>query len=197
MPAHLSFNSKRYITLFCVHLKSHYEVLGVTSKATQADIKAAYYKLSMLYHPDRNQGCKEATAKFQDVKAAYDILGDYKSRRLYDKGLLVETYESDSMEESIMNASSRVVQKQRPVNTGRTPIYNFDEWSRFHYGESFQRRSTAKAEYESQRKIKEELENNAKKTTVAATFAILFGLYILVATTFEDHDKPSLKTNKK
>lgn len=66
--------------------KSHYDVLGITPKSTQADVKAAYYDLSKTYHPDRNDGCSEASQKFRDITAAYEILGNYKLRRLYDKG---------------------------------------------------------------------------------------------------------------
>lgn len=190
MNGQINFYSKRYFTLFCIHLKNYYEALGVTPKATQADIKSAYYKLSMLYHPDRNQGCKEASIKFQQIKAAYEILSDYKSRRLYDKGILMERNDGRSMEEMFKKQSSTIVQKQRPVTTRTTPIYNFDEWSKAHYGESFQRRANAKAEFESRKQMKEEAENMAKKITVAFTGMLLFSLYLLVSATFADHDKP-------
>lgn len=68
--------------------KSHYTVLGITSKATQTDVKSAYYKMSMIYHPDKNTGSSEAAEKFRDITAAYEILSNYRLRRLYDKGLL-------------------------------------------------------------------------------------------------------------
>lgn len=66
--------------------KSHYDVLGITPKATQVDVKAAYYNLSKVYHPDRNDGSTDAAQKFRDITEAYEILGNYKLRRLYDKG---------------------------------------------------------------------------------------------------------------
>lgn len=65
---------------------SHYDVLGLTPKATQVDVKAAYYNLSKVYHPDVNKGSSDAAEKFRDINAAYEILGNYKLRRLYDKG---------------------------------------------------------------------------------------------------------------
>lgn len=65
--------------------KDHYAALGVSPKATQADIKAAYYKLSMMYHPDRSQN-KDDAQKFRNITDAYEVLGNVKSRKLYDRG---------------------------------------------------------------------------------------------------------------
>lgn len=81
-------NGKRSFSLGS-HLrkKSHYDILGLSPKATQVDVKAAYYNLSKVYHPDKNKGSIEAAEKFRDINAAYEILGNYKLRRLYDKGL--------------------------------------------------------------------------------------------------------------
>lgn len=66
--------------------KRHYDILGLSPKATQADVKTSYYKLSKLYHPDKNKGSADAAEKFRDINAAYEILGNFKLRRLYDKG---------------------------------------------------------------------------------------------------------------
>src|SRR6476660_9053277 len=53
-----------------------YEVLGISKSATAEEINKAYRKLSKKYHPDRNPGDKEADAKYKEVQAAHDILGD-------------------------------------------------------------------------------------------------------------------------
>lgn len=66
--------------------KNHYDSLGLTPKATQADVKGAYYKLSMVYHPDKNEGCDVAAQKFRDITEAYEVLGNVRLRKLYDKG---------------------------------------------------------------------------------------------------------------
>lgn len=73
------------------HFRSHYDSLGITPKATQNDIKSAYYKLSKIYHPDKNEGCPDASKKFHDISNAYEILGNFKLRRLYDKGMYFST----------------------------------------------------------------------------------------------------------
>lgn len=62
-----------------------YALLNVPRDASQTDIKSAYYKLSMLYHPDKNDGDEEAAAKFRDISSAYEILSDEEQRRDYDR----------------------------------------------------------------------------------------------------------------
>ena len=61
----------------------YYSVLGLSSSATETDIKKAYRTLSMKYHPDRNPN-KDTTEQFKEIKLAYDILSDKKWRSEYD-----------------------------------------------------------------------------------------------------------------
>ena len=63
----------------------YYEVLEVSKTASADEIKKSYRKLAMKYHPDRNQGDKEAEAKFKDINQAYDVLKDEQKRAAYDK----------------------------------------------------------------------------------------------------------------
>ena len=65
--------------------KNPYEVLGVAKDATDADIKKAYHKLVMKYHPDKNPGDKSAEEKFKEVNNAFDILKDPQKRAAYDR----------------------------------------------------------------------------------------------------------------
>lgn len=62
-----------------------YEVLGVSKTADEKEIKKAYKRLAMKYHPDRNQGDKDAESKFKEVKEAYEILTDDQKRAAYDQ----------------------------------------------------------------------------------------------------------------
>ena len=62
-----------------------YNTLGVSRNASDADIKTAYRKLAMTYHPDRNNGSKEAEEKFKSITEAYDVLRDPNKRALYDR----------------------------------------------------------------------------------------------------------------
>lgn len=156
----ISSRSIRCFSLSASHNKSknHYDSLGLTPKATQSDIKTAYYKLSMQYHPDKNKGSETAAESFRDITAAYEILGNLKLRKLYDKGILhtagpqYAQQEDDDMqmEDDAQRGfyQSRERRAKPPTPTGRSPIYNFDEWTRAHYGASFARRAEAKARYE-------------------------------------------------
>ncbi len=63
-----------------------YSVLGVDKKASAEEIKKAYRRLARQHHPDRNPGDAKAEAKFKEVSAAYDVLGDEEKRKQYDRG---------------------------------------------------------------------------------------------------------------
>ena len=65
--------------------RDYYEVLGVQKGASAEDIKKAYRKLAVKYHPDRNPGDKEAEEKFREATEAYEVLSDDKKRPIYDQ----------------------------------------------------------------------------------------------------------------
>lgn len=67
------------------YYKDYYSILGVGRDASDADIKKAYKKLAIKWHPDRNPGNKEAEQCFKDVNEAYDVLGDPQKRANYDR----------------------------------------------------------------------------------------------------------------
>lgn len=64
--------------------RDYYEILGLDKKATKAEIKSAYRKMALKYHPDKNKE-NDAEAKFKEINEAYQILSDDKKRQTYDQ----------------------------------------------------------------------------------------------------------------
>src|SRR5579862_3458982 len=65
--------------------RDYYQVLGVNRDASEEEIKKAFRKLAMKYHPDRNSGSKDTEENFKEAKEAYEILCDQKKRAAYDQ----------------------------------------------------------------------------------------------------------------
>lgn len=78
--------------------KNYYEILGVDRGVSDADLKKAFRKLSMKYHPDKNPGNKEAEEKFKEINEAYHILSDKDLRNRYDTYGTIDANGFDGMD---------------------------------------------------------------------------------------------------
>src|SRR4051812_33318025 len=65
--------------------RDYYEVLGVSKNASAEEVKKAYRKVAMQYHPDRNPGDKAAEEKFKEAAEAYEVLSDGEKKAQYDR----------------------------------------------------------------------------------------------------------------
>ena len=65
--------------------RDYYEILGLTKEASADEIKKAYRKTALKYHPDRNPGDKSAEEKFKEAAEAYSVLSDPEKRQRYDQ----------------------------------------------------------------------------------------------------------------
>lgn len=131
----------------------YYDVLGVASAATQAQIKTAYYKQSFIYHPDRNAGSDEATARFSEINEAYTVLGNKALRKKYDRGLLTQSDLLSSSrptgKESAGGSAKQSQVKRSMVSAdGQGGVYNFDKFFKEHYQEQLQRDKDIRARKE-------------------------------------------------
>ena len=73
-------------TIHKILMRDYYEILGIDRGATPEEIKKAYRKLAVQYHPDKNPGDKSAEEKFKEASNAYSVLSDPEKRRMYDIG---------------------------------------------------------------------------------------------------------------
>lgn len=98
----------------------------------------------MLYHPDKTNELADAE-KFRQITEAYEVLGNFRLRKLYDKGIIHtagEKYQRyDPVDEEEPDPTTKFYKarahKDKTTATGRTPIYDFDEWTNAHYGGTF------------------------------------------------------------
>ncbi|XP_002738474.1 dnaJ homolog subfamily C member 30, mitochondrial-like [Saccoglossus kowalevskii] len=121
--------------------RNYYDVLGISPKCTQGQIKTAFYALSKVYHPDVNDGVDEA-GKFAEITEAYNVLGNFTLRKRYDKGILgPRDFRGDfkpEPEESVMKKRSGVYTGQM-YNAQGDKVYDFDEFYRLTYGNQLAR----------------------------------------------------------
>ena len=145
--------------------KNYYTILGVTPNATQAQIKEAYYKLSMKHHPDRHSGSDEATDQFQEISEAYSVLGEHELRKKYDRGLVVD------------GKMARPHHEHKPTPRPKPSMhrYDFDEWTRMHYQEAMKRTQRNMRD-----RYAEELEKSKHKMREGSQRLVVIGVLIAV-----------------
>lgn len=185
------FNCCNVNTIICIAYKSHYEALKIPSTATHKEIKDAYYRLSMIYHPDKNKGCKEAANMFRDITSAYEILGNVRQRKLYDSGanLNKTNIQHNSKQPFETKNSKESLYKTKIFNRD----YNFDEWSKAHYKNVYQRQYEARESVSQQKIYKHQVikhqNYNLMTIMIFSTIFILMCMYEVVTETIKDHDK--------
>jgi len=179
-------NQPRSFTTSSILCKNYYDVLEITPKATSAQVKSSYYRLSKKYHPDVNK-TSQAQYKFSEISEAYQVLGNKKKRLIYDRGMWNPTdnypggnssasNEDISYRDFIRNRGQFNERKQAP--TGKWEHYDFDEFYRQHYGESMRRHQ----QY-AQNKI--QMEKDSKEMRHAARVGLSLYLMCFVALYFE------------
>ncbi|KAK8767776.1 dnaJ homolog subfamily C member 30, mitochondrial-like [Amblyomma americanum] len=153
--------------------RTFYDILEVSPNAKQNEIKAAYYRLSMRHHPDKNKGSSAANERFQEITAAYDTLSNESLRATYDERIGTAPQKSTTFH------AIKPTQRPTPMS-GRTPIYNFDEFYRQHYGaavHSYQVRKKKYEEYMQQQELMRERGSGIAVTLIMAIILTVAALY--------------------
>lgn len=158
----------------------------------------------MIYHPDKNKDDVSAGDKFREISEAYEVLGNYRLKKLYDKGILhtsgdkyqhhASTAEEDDNDPTTRFYKARMNKESRTA-TGRTPIYDFDEWTNAHYGEERKRTQKLKQHF-ADRKFREK-HHEIDKSGEVLLFVVLFLVLTIVFFAPGTHDVDRLKSEKK
>lgn len=158
--------------------KNHYDTLNITPHATQNEIKSAYYKLTLQYHPDKNKS-EYAKQKFQDISEAYEVLSNHDQRKIYDRNTMVYRQPvSTTTQEPISNYKDKVY-------SGSSKIYNFDAWTHAHYGKQMHAARIRKQAYENT-KIMEEINIRSRKVPPYIEFVLFLLTLTLIAISFRE-----------
>ncbi|NXY22586.1 DJC30 protein, partial [Atrichornis clamosus] len=157
-----------------------YEVLGVPSTATAAQIKTAYYEQSFRYHPDRNAGSAAAAARFAAVSEAYRVLGSAALRRKYDRGLLSAEELRDAPRPAGRPPAATSPPPRPPVARPGPipPRFDFDAFYRAHYGEQLQREQLLRARREQLRLRREEASAQGRLSELSIGIFFFLGFVI-------------------
>lgn len=93
----------------------YYQVLKVSSKASNVEIKSAYRRLARKYHPDVNAGAEEASREFAKIAKAYEILGNPQERADYDRRILKEKYKGNTGDGSLFASENAHAKRWRQM----------------------------------------------------------------------------------
>lgn len=94
---------------------NYYQVLSVSPKASNAEIKSAYRRLARKFHPDVNDGSEESAREFAKIAKAYQILGNPQERADYDRQILKQKYSSPSKDDSLFASENAHAKRWRQM----------------------------------------------------------------------------------
>lgn len=161
--------------------KTHYDTLKVSPNATHNEIKSAYYKLTLQYHPDKNKS-DTAREMFQDISNAYEVIGNYQTRKQYDRSIAVKY--------------GNVNQMQRPKTMHNENVppstqvhYDFDEWTRAHYSSAFETTQKKKYVYKMYTQAEQQSIKENKQNKVSGILAIVICTFLITFMHISERNK--------
>lgn len=159
----------------------------MSPKATQAQIKNAFYKLSITHHPDKHKGSEESHEKFQEITEAYNVIGNQEARKQYDRELIVEGQ---------LRAEHTHTYKPPPsFKKDPASIYNFDEWTKAHYSNQLDRRQRSRIRRE---ELTEEDANTPKvgTGTMKKTVVLITALTTIIVYIYHSKKSQNLESEE-
>ncbi|XP_076256303.1 dnaJ homolog subfamily C member 30, mitochondrial-like isoform X2 [Rhynchophorus ferrugineus] len=145
-----------------------------------------------MYHPDRNKGgSKENEQKFREITAAYEVLGNVRARKLYDKGFISHQQPNQKSPRDPLHKfyKSRDIRNRPPPPGGKAPVYDFDEWTKVHYAEIFQRKKEMKERHAFHARMEEDIHARNSERTIVLVLLTLACLPLAIKKLF-DYDSP-------
>jgi DnaJ-class molecular chaperone len=103
--------------------QNYYEILGLSSSASAEEIKKAFRKLALKYHPDKNPGSREAENQFKEVTAAYSVLSDPFKKSDYDR---IHFRSKSTKKSSVKPTTKSATDAKRPRSTGKNLLYHLN-----------------------------------------------------------------------
>lgn len=151
-----------------------------------------------MFHPDHNKDA-EAEEKFREITTAYEVLGNFRLRKLYDKGIIhtagekfaekAPTPEEDENDPTTRFYKARLKKEQ----TGRTAIYDFDAWTEQHYGGEFKKQKKLKDEKLRKTNMKATTKRESQMELLLIPIMLIFGLITAIKNSSNDVDRTKSK----
>lgn len=168
--------------------RNFYDVLGLTPKASQAQVKGAYFKLSKKYHPDVNKS-DDAQKRFAEISEAYETLGNRARRRVYDGGPRVggagiqsarRTHRADAEYTDFTRRTGEFKERPQAPMTGKTAKFDFDAFYKAHYGDVLHKTRNMKASHERHRERIEQIQRRRDRSDFPTTLVIAMAALAIV-----------------
>jgi len=174
--------------------KNHYDTLNVTPNATYNEIKSAYYKLTLQYHPDKNKS-EYAKEKFHNISEAYEVLGNYESRKNYDQHMRIHKPIHKPVHKPVTSTTARsnTVYREK-VHHGATSMYDFDAWIKAHY--EWQMDVTNEMKKQRQQMMAMKRENTESKFGSILEMVFLITIFIITIPLHQNLDRKRYNTIK-